>query len=175
MVDASALRRYVEKCAKQSAKAEHVPNDVEYEYRIIDEYILFACRSEYGKSIRRFLYRLLFNLPRNFGLYLNVVIPDPRGLGDAYRIDAPFYLAKYGVDPNYSVLEWTVFGEPRVVCAETGNCRDRGTPHLEKLKKYGYDCQGPSHDDWYLFKAAYEQAYGITPFEGYAACIGNTR
>ena len=161
------LENYINKCITDAANTENRPNDVRYEYLILDKYLVFACKSGYQKVIDRLLYRLLNNLPKNFGLHLNVVIPDAIRLNHKFRENYPFDLYATGLDPNYSILPCTIFGKTGTIRGKCGNCIEGGIPHLDRLKKFGYDYIGKDHDNWKLFYDAYVQAYHMTPFDGW--------
>ncbi len=138
----------------ESAKAENRPNDVQYQYIIIGNDLLFVIKSKYQKVRRRIEYRLLHNLERNFGLRFNL-------------IDGVFSNSKYGIyegiDPNRSFMEWDCFKQ-KVIIFYCNGIRPDGElcgSYLKDLKKNGFDycCD----KDWNLFEVAYEKAYGELP------------
>lgn len=161
------LENYINKCVADAAEAENRPNDVRYEYLILDKYLLFACESKYQGVTRRLFFRLLNNLPKNFGLRFNLLKPDPIHMKDVYRADCPFDMYETDIDPNYSILPCTMLGYTGTISAKLGNCIETGTPHMEKLKEHGYDYMTRDHDEWEVFYNAYIQAYHMTPFEGW--------
>ena len=73
---------------------------------------------------------------------------------------------EYGVDYNYSVAQWTVFGKSYTIRYLRGVYTDvgLGDSHLFKLHRFGLPLKGEV--GWGEYKSFYEKAYDITPLEG---------
>jgi len=166
------ITSYIEKVISEAAAAENHENDVQYQYLLIDNDLLFAIKSKYQRVRRRIEYRLLHNLERNFGLCFNLVYPDkPFENIDCFKASHySIYDQTNGITPNNSFMEWTCFGRKVTVTSVYGIRPDNelGMAHLNRLKENGYDFTvGSSEQKWELFKEAYERAYGETPMDGF--------
>lgn len=168
MFNEKRLQEYIEKVISDACISENRPNDVKYEYRIIGDNLLFAIRSNYRKVRVRVEYRLLKNLPKNFHLKFHLVLPDAMHENEACCDAAAFdlYLQDEGVDPNYSVDAWEVFGRKYTIRTFSSSYSPEGDDvkgYLNKLKECGYDYEKDS--GWDVFLKAFITAYGMAPLQ----------
>ncbi len=166
MINEERLQEYIEKVISDACSSEKRPNDVKYQYRLIGNNLLFAIRSNYRKVRVRAEYRLLKNLPKNFGLSFHLVSPDPAHENDACRYAAKFDLfpLSQGVDPNHSVDNWEVFGRQYTIRAYPSVYPlERGLSHLQRLKACGFDYE--TDWDWETFLRAFIAAYDRGPLQ----------
>lgn len=170
-VNEKDLKRYIEKVISEAAVAENRENDVQYQYLIIDNDLLFAVKSKYRRILRKIGFRLFKNLERNFGLHFNFVYSNLFvEFGECFRSSVYSICDQKsaGIDPNHSFVEWDCLGR-KVTITYAHGIRPKaelGLPHLMKLKVCGYNYETDMWD-WNTFKTAYEKAYGETPMEGF--------
>lgn len=166
------LYSYIEKVINEAALTEQRPNDVQYQFLIIENDLLFAIKSNYQRVRRRIEYRLLNNLKRNFGLRFNLVYPDSLSENhDCFRESAyRAYDSGNCIDANNAFMEWNCFGHNMIItsCYGLRSHNELGLPHLNKLLEFGYDyTKSSDNKNWTKFETAYEQAYGEIPLIGF--------
>lgn len=160
------LTEYIDMVISDACAVEKRPNDVKYQFRIIGNHLLFALSSKYRRVRMRVEYRLLKNTYKNFQYHFHLVLPDPIQENDACAEAAAFdlYPLDEGVDPNFCVDRWDVFGKKYTIRAFTAVYPlEGGEPHLTKLKEQGYDYL--VDNDWEKFQAAFFAVYGVTPLQ----------
>lgn len=169
MADSKRIESYIRKvvadaCATQNRSA----NEVEWQYMLIENDLLFVIKCPYEKVVRTVAYRLHKNMERNCRVKFHFVNNNAmRVCYDAWNA-AEYRLLLEDIDPNYSIAEWVVFGKKYTVEAfEKFDIGDQSAPeHLAKLKEAGYDYTDDSAS-WETFEAAYKAVYGKTPMGRY--------
>lgn len=146
------LKHYIDMVIEDACKAENRNNDVKYQYCIIQNNLVLVLRTHYRRVLSRIEYRLKRNVTKNFGLIYD------RNF-DIYD----------GIDFNYSIAEWNVFGKNMTVRTYPRNprCYELLNPlaveagcyslHVERLKLLD-----PNYTKmtWNQYCSAYEQLYG---------------
>lgn len=161
------LGKYISICIAQSFTAEkRKQTDVRYHYRIIENEVLFTIKTQYERVKRRVIWRLLNNLPKQFGLKLCLCIPDPYrcGVPETQKCGYDVISIHTGIDANYSIDLWSIDGKVYTIRSKKGNIEKGGTRHLERLKEHGYDYV-EDRGDWNKFLLAFQSAYGMTPMQ----------
>lgn len=180
------LQDYINRCAKDACVSENREYDVQMQWRIIGNDLLFAIKSKYKRVRNRIEYRLLNNIKKNFGLDFHLVYPTngPLEHVGCYQ-DSLYYLDGewIGIDfdlevfndsddrdhepypsPSYANIidKWIVFGKEYVIATHyTNNSEETYKIFCNKIFDHGYRT-GNSFDD---FVNAYKSAYGYTPLE----------
>lgn len=167
------VEKYLNTVIEDSAKSEQRPNDVRFEYLIVDDNLLFAMKSGFQRVMYRISYRLSHNLFKNFGVHFNLIYPWGYSWHDVSTEPGSICneLDGYGnpvgdIDPNHSFMTWEFFGKKVTIRSVYGIRPDAelGTPHLEKLAACGYDYDGTQL--WEDFERAYNAAYGESLLDG---------
>ncbi len=179
-MDTKSLERYINKVVEEACAAEGRKNDVRYEYKIIENILVFAIKSQYIRVRRRIEYRLMRNLKKNFGLEFNLVYPNPmhegvEGLWEGAIIDT--FPWSQGVDPNNSFMRIIIFGKQYTLRSVYGIYEHEeeynAVPYLNELKKHGYDYE--QNQSWSVFEDAFKQAFNKTPYDGFLEMLKKYR
>lgn len=182
-VNEQALRRYIEKCITDACQTCERESDVEYDYRIIDKYLLFAIKTKYRRVRVRILYRLLHNLPKNFGLEFQAVHPwimhESPECWDSLLFDVSGDI----LNVRNSIGYWSIFGIPCAICFRYESLHRvcptdiSDSAYCDLLRANGYVCDDEDQsansqpwaktfeEDWVRYKLAFKEAFGITPEE----------
>ncbi len=172
-MNTNAIDRYIQKVIDDAFKAEERTNqNTQWQYRVIGSNMLFVIKCPYERVARKAVWRLLKNVPKNFGLGFHFVNDNATKVCyDAWNVSR-FSLADEA-DPNFGIDAWTVFGKERVIQA-FGMQRDSGLDYLNSLKEFGYDYM-EDNVPWKTFEAAYKAVYGKTPMEDYLEQQGKNK
>jgi len=141
----SKIDRYINKVISDACLAEGKENDVQYQFRIVEDVVVFAIDTKFERVKRRVEYRLRNNIPKNFGLKFNE--------------DFDIYIG--GFDLNYSIMRWDVFGQFSTLRA-FGDKEHLQPKHGENEtldffidRKYDQDESG-----WNSYLSDFEKVYG---------------
>ena len=169
-MDVNKLKQYIDRVIDEACKSEGRENKVRYQACLIDNNLIFAFKCRYIRVRKKIEYRLLKNLKKNFGLDFSLVMSDPLherpDVLEATKFD--LFPISCGVDPNYSVAEWTVFGKKYLIRSferkhlnpfvRNDSGREGFRKHLQAMKDHGYDYR--EKHSWSDYEQAYEAAYG---------------
>lgn len=158
------LGSYIHKVIDDSCKMENRPNDVKYQFCIIEDNLIGVISSKYSRVERRIQNRLKNNLFKNFKLKFN----------------EDFYILYNQIDVNFSIARWNIFGKfativsisklnllpPYVKNHEEGEILN--SKHLEELFKLnGIDPKNKecwknysgNNEDWEKYLRDYKKIY----------------
>lgn len=171
-INATITRAEIDQMVKTAicvgCKRENRPNDVQYEYYIIGNNILFAIKSKYMR-VRKYIEGRMLNDLKKKGITFHLVYPDPMHENfvcwKASKFD--LYETNNGVDPNHSFDIWRPFNgkyEYTIRCYHgIRPIEEDPRVHLNRLKEFGFDYEVDK--EWDKFEQAYKDAYGISPLE----------
>ena len=106
---AKSIENYLNIVCADAAKAEQRENDVEYQFAELNGTVILAIRTKYLRMRRRILYRLANKFETNIHKPPCVMGMRPSEIPEVLRLPYDEYP---GVDVNYSVVEWPIFGKP---------------------------------------------------------------
>lgn len=104
------LRSYIEKVIADACKSENRPNDVTFDAFVIDNTaLLLLLHCKYMRVQRRVYYRILANLPKNFGLsvvdvYKLVDVTNPDYVASDHYVEAGMTVADIKVGKEHYFL-----------------------------------------------------------------------
>lgn len=166
----STLDDYIRSAIAEACYRENRPDDVQYQYRIIKNYLLFAIKSRYKRVRNHVEDQLMRYVPFKYGLKVQVVYPDPlHEVGNHIPIIFDLFLASEGVDPNHSCDEWVVFGKKYTIryfrgLTTASSGKENALEHLALLEKNGYRYTY-GKENWEDFRQAFRKAYGRDPID----------
>ena len=128
------LKNYIEKVIADSCKTENRVDDVDYQYCIIQNTIVFCIKTKYQRLSRRIIYRLSKNTERNFGLKFSLVYPDILEFSNGFGIDVTESECYF--DINHTFTRWNVFGNNAYLSTYPAN------PNYAELLNPNYDIKG---------------------------------
>lgn len=165
------LDDYISRCVENACTTKGVKNDVQWDYRIIEDMLIF-CISSKSRGVRILVEnRLLRNLKKNFGLSFHLAYPGHSSNDSKECICVSKFELRNpdDVSPNHSIDKWNVSGKSYVLTSVLGNrpVEELGQPHVTKLVNAGYDYDNQS---WEMFLEAYRLTYGQTPLECFLKC-----
>lgn len=174
--------RYINRVCEDAAKSVNRDNDVQWQFCIIKNNVVFSMRSKYIKVRSRILYRLARNFDNKFkGLHFKFIPAytyDMRmrftGMYDSTRGFSVHELRE-GIDLNYSFAEWNFFGKPVTLQSFQDNeliSEDAGKPGIKVANKHyenfvdltGDPGYGMHTHDWGTYCKDYMRIYGHAPY-----------
>ena len=164
------LRSYIEKAIADACKSENRPNDVTFDAFIIDNAaLLLILHCKYLRVQRRVYYRILNNVPKNFGLsivdfYKVVDVPVPDYVAEEGYVEAGMTVADIKVGKKHYFL-WP---------SCRGKCVDRAHEMLrdgdfDKRLEFGRLMESVGGSQFYVkeldsayerYRADYKKAFG---------------
>ena len=164
------LRRYIEKVIAGACKSENRPNDVTFDAFIVDNTaLLLILHCKYQRVQRRVYYRILNNVPKNFGLS----IVDIYGLVSVE--DPDYYAVEHYVEAGYTVADIKVGRKHYFISASCNGAAAEKIP--ESLRAGDLDAFSEAMEsaggEWFYndaldtaferYKADYKKAFGKDP------------
>lgn len=181
-VNEQALRKYIEKVIDDAHVTCERENTAKYDFRIIGKYLLFALDCKYRKVRVRIFHRLHKNLPKNFFLNFQLIVPYPLRESDECYDASLFVVCSDILTVRDSIGYWNIFGTPYAIYFRYDSLYHVWPDDISRsayydtlhANGYGYDEDQSTNDqpwaktfeeDWVRYKLAFKEAFGMTPEE----------
>lgn len=183
MLNPQTMQSYIQKVCSEAAVSENKPDNTMFQMCIINDYVIVSIKSPYIRVSRKILYRLAKNFNQNFkSAQLKLIASNKTDMRllladdifDSMRGFDVFPLSQ-GIDPNFSIAYWEVFGKPCSLQSFRDNSlisEDAGKPgtkyanlHFENLVNYSGDpAYGVNTKSWNKYTADYQAIYNHDPY-----------
>lgn len=165
----SRIKSYLDRVVSDAIQSSSWSDlEIKYDYRIIGNYLLFAMDGGNTITDNKIPYRLVNNLPKNFGLNLELVLGGnplkwPTIMFDIERLGQEYG----GIQVGNTIDIWYLFGHMYIV-----NYIPTLIPCIDHIvDKMGND-DFSTIEGFYKYVAIYKDLYGITPLESVLMRLG---